>query len=170
MLVLAFALVVGLLFALDFGIGAAGLASPPPGQESALGYQRVWLPSFERRTVASGDAVLATADARHAFRALPVEKPLGGLRICVFGGSATAGLGLAPSATFARYLERMLRRAEPGRPIDVVNLGMVALPSSGVLHLVRDALETLEPDLVVVYSGNNEFLEIHSRKYFEETA
>jgi len=169
-LALASASVVGLLIGLELVVAALGWATPRPGQESALHYQRVFLPTFEPRTTPSGAEVLVTADARHAFRAVPREKPLGGLRICVFGGSATAGLGLSPSATFARYLERMLRAAEPGRPIDVCNLGMVALPSAGVLHLVRDAVRSLEPDLVIVYSGNNEFLEIHSRKFFEATA
>lgn len=169
-LVLAFALVAAVVVGIELLLGATDLATAPPGQESELRYQRVYLPSFEPRTAPDGSAVLATADARHAFQWILQEKPAGALRIAVFGGSATAGLGTSPSATFARYLERMLRAAEPGRPIEVLNLGMVALPSAGVLHLVRDALATIEPDLVVVYAGNNEFLEIHSRKFFEAQA
>ena len=44
-------------------------------------------------------------------------------------------------------------------------LGIVALSSRQVKLLVEDVCARVAPDVVVVYSGNNEFLELHAEKY-----
>ena len=87
------------------------------------------------------------------------------MRIFTFGASATAGLGYSPNVTFTRYLERMLQKAHPDVPFEVVNLGIVALSSQQVRLLVTDVCAHDDPDIVIIYSGNNEFLEMHAEKY-----
>ena len=88
-----------------------------------------------------------------AFRS---PKPDDTVRVFMVGGSAIKGypqLGaFAPSA----FLQEMLSDAWPGKQVEVINLGTTAVASFPVLEMLRDALEQ-EPDLIIVYSGHNEF-------------
>lgn len=130
-------------------------------------YQQLDLPMLRPRLRPDGTPVLATCDLRLPYQAILRQKPEGTLRVFVFGESAVAGLGLSPNATFAHQLEGMLERALPGRRIEVVNLGIVALSSRQIRELVAEVSRAYEPDLLVVYAGNNEFLELHAEKYDE---
>lgn len=83
-------------------------------------------------------------------------KPRNTVRIFLAGGSAAKGfpqsMGFAPSA----FLQAMLGDSWPDRHVEVINLGTTAVASFPVLGMVKEALD-YEPDLVVVYAGNNEF-------------
>lgn len=163
-------LAAGLAFAaLEAGLRAAGFGAPDPLRPSRLAYQRVALPILEPAALASGRAVLRTSDPRLPPQWVAAEKPRGALRVFAFGSSAAAGLGFSPNVTIARELERLLREALPGRPLEVVNLGIVALGSRQARQLVEDVCRSAAPDLLVVYSGNNEFLELHAERYAEAT-
>lgn len=159
-----------LLALLEVVLRLLGIGDVPEALGSRLRYQQVYLPMLSPGAAPDGTPVLRTTDARLSYQSIAAEKPAGGLRVFCLGGSATAGLGFSPNVTFARYLERMLREAAPDREVEVVNLGMVALPSTGVRLMVEDVCARYEPDAIVVYSGNNEFLELHSQRYFEATA
>ena len=160
------ALALLLLAGLEGGLRAAGIGDPAPGG-SRLRYQQLDLPILRPRARPDGTLMLATCDPRLPYQAVLREKPAGGLRVLVFGESAVAGLGLSPNATFARGLEEMLGRALPGRPVEVLNLGIVALASRQIRELVAEASAAYDADLLVVYVGNNEFLELHAAKYAE---
>ena len=56
----------------------------------------------------------------------------------------------------ASFLQAMLADAWPEREVEVVNLGITSIASFAVAQVVEDAL-ALSPDLVVVYTGHNEF-------------
>ena len=114
--------------------------------------------------------MLRPVDPRLPFQSILREKPARGLRVIAFGGSATAGLGFSPNATFSRELERILRAAHPERGVEVLNLGIVGIASKQVERLVAEAARELAPDLLVVYTGNNEFLELHAAKLARATA
>jgi tetratricopeptide (TPR) repeat protein len=160
---------IGLLAAAEGLLFAAGLGAAPPGA-SRLGYQQVRLPILAPAERPDGTGILVPTDPRVPFQPVRLEKPAGALRVFVFGSSAAAGLGFSPNVSFAAYLRRMLERALPERSVEVVNLGIVALSSNQVERLVADACARGAPDLVVVYNGNNEFLEIHAEKYAERHA
>lgn len=82
------------------------------------------------------------------------HKPEGTFRIFILGGSAALG---TPDSAFGigRVLEAMLRDAYPDREIEVVNAAMTAINSHVVLTIAREVAR-YEPDLFVVYLGNNE--------------
>jgi lysophospholipase L1-like esterase len=160
----------GLLGAVEGGLRLAGLGGPDPTRTSRLRYQQVWFPTLAPARRADGTEVLRSVDPRLGFQSILREKPDDGLRVIAFGGSATAGLGGSANATFSRELERILRAAHPERRVEVLNLGMVGLSSTQVKLLVAEASREYDPDLLVVYSGNNEFLEVHAEKYAEATA
>lgn len=160
----------GLFALLEFLLRAAGIGDAGAHGGSRLPYQRLVQPVLEPGQLADGTDVLTPADPRLPYQWVRREKPADGLRVIVFGGSATAGLGYSPNVTFARHLERLLRRAVPERSVEVLNLGITALSSNQVKELVREACARYAPDAIVVYSGNNEFLELHAQKYVQAHA
>lgn len=88
----------------------------------------------------------------------PIRKPDDGLRIIALGGSACAGWPHEPPETFERYLEQALTAAFPDRKVEVINAGAHGFASYRVRR-VFDEILPLEPDAVILYGGNNEFLE-----------
>ncbi len=85
---------------------------------------------------------------------IPRTKEAGHLRIFVLGESAARGTP-EPAFGFASQLGAQLRAAFPGRQVEVYNLGIVAINSHVVYQVARQVLP-LQPDLLVVYVGNNE--------------
>ncbi|MHC5035988.1 MAG: tetratricopeptide repeat protein [Planctomycetota bacterium] len=85
---------------------------------------------------------------------VPKEKPEGAYRIFVLGGSAAQGEPSPPFA-FSRHLEMMFRARFPEATIEVFNTAITAVNSHVVLPIARECAER-EPDLLVVYMGNNE--------------
>jgi tetratricopeptide (TPR) repeat protein len=147
-----------------------GLGAPDASRTSALKYQQIFLPILEPATRPDGTPVYRTVDSRLPYQTILRVKPANSLRVFTLGGSAAAGLGFSPNVTFARHLERMLRTAYPKRNVEMANLAIVALSSKQVKILVEHVCAEFSPDLVVVYSGNNEFLEVHAEKYAEANA
>ncbi len=85
---------------------------------------------------------------------LPREKPAGSTRIFVLGESAAMGVP-EPAFALAPQLQSQLRAARPGAKIEVYNLGVTAINSHAILPVLRQTLE-FNPDLLVIYMGNNE--------------
>ncbi len=81
-------------------------------------------------------------------------------RVFLFGGSNTQGFS-------ALRLEDYLEEAMPGRSFEIVNLGREGYGSGRVSILLKQSL-MLEPDLCVVYSGHNEFVEDGYREEVEQ--
>ena len=77
-------------------------------------------------------------------------------RVLLVGGSAIKGYpqprNLAPSA----FLGAMLEEVWPDHEVEVLNLGTTAVASFPVMEMMIEGL-AFDPDLVVVYSGHNEF-------------
>ena len=86
---------------------------------------------------------------------VPAQKRPNAYRIFVFGGSAAYGQP-DPAYSFGRFLEVMLRARFPDTRFEVYPLGFRAA-NSHVMWASARACRELEPDLFVVYMGNNEF-------------
>ena len=81
-------------------------------------------------------------------------KPAGSVRIFVLGSSAAMGTP-DPAFSFGRILAVMLREQYPGAQFEVVNAALTAINSHAVREIARDCAAR-EPDLFVLYLGNNE--------------
>jgi tetratricopeptide (TPR) repeat protein len=86
--------------------------------------------------------------------AIPDEKPKNTYRIVVLGESAAMG-DPDPAYGFSRYLEVMLRERYPAMNFEVSNTGIVAINSHVSLRIAKE-LAKHQPDLFIIYSGNNE--------------
>lgn len=82
------------------------------------------------------------------------HKPPGGVRVFVLGESAVFGTP-EPGFGFVEQLRAQLRARHPGRPVEVFNLGITAINSHVIVQIARSAAD-FEPDVFVVYMGNNE--------------
>ena len=84
---------------------------------------------------------------------IKMPKPVGTIRIFVFGESAAMG-DPEPAFGLPRVLEALLRE-RLGKPIEVVNVAVTAINS----HVIRDIAgdcRAMDGDLWIIYMGNNE--------------
>ncbi|MBI4382725.1 MAG: hypothetical protein HY579_01665 [Nitrospinae bacterium] len=115
--------------------------------------------------------------ALHYFRHLPVKltslfkespwfpdtefsrkKAPGTYRIFLVGASTTRGFPFNDrKISYSGFLGQILKDVLPGHAAEVVNAGYDAISSYGVEDIFRQLLE-YDPDLIVVYSGHNEFI------------
>ena len=79
------------------------------------------------------------------------------IRIFTYGGSSTAGSPFGSLGSFSRFLEDQLKNiARPDVVIEVMNFGVGGFGSTRVARLVERTIE-YAPDLIIVYSGHNEY-------------
>jgi tetratricopeptide (TPR) repeat protein len=88
------------------------------------------------------------------------------VRIAVLGESAVHGYGVLEPGAFPHRLEQLLQRAFPARDVQVINLGVVAWSSQQILWGARQLWTAGDWDLVFVYAGHNELLELASWKSY----
>jgi Flp pilus assembly protein TadD len=122
---------------------------------------------FVRTTSDGGNAVYETSPEKLAFfnhQQFPADKEPGTYRIFALGGSTTAGRPYDAEFAFPAWLQRYLDQAAPSRRFEVINAGGISYASYRVAVLMRELLR-YQPDLFVVYTGHNEFLE--ERTYSE---
>lgn len=90
-------------------------------------------------------------------------KPAGVRRVFCVGGSTTFGRPYSDSTSFCGWLREFLPLTDEETEWEVINAGGVSYASYRVAAVMAELAE-FQPDLFVVYSGQNEFLE---RRTFE---
>ena len=86
---------------------------------------------------------------------LPKQKPPGQLRLAVLGGSAVE-IATTFDTTLPGSLKTVLRKAYPGRDIEVINAGIQSSVSrQSIIHFMFTVAD-YEPDIVVLYDGHND--------------
>ncbi|MFC1849202.1 hypothetical protein ACFL27_03235 [candidate division CSSED10-310 bacterium] len=94
------------------------------------------------------------------YQEFPVEKATKTVRIFCLGGSSTYGYPFGASLAWPRWLKKYLQTVYPDKQWEVINAGADCYGSFRVLQLFAEILD-YEPDLIIIFSGNNEFLEPH---------
>lgn len=92
------------------------------------------------------------------------KKPTNSKRIFVLGGSTVQGRPYSIETSFSTWTKLRLQAANPDSNFEVVNCGGVSYASYRVAKILDEVLQH-QPDLIVVYTGHNEFLE--DREYAE---
>lgn len=85
-----------------------------------------------------------------------VPKPAGTIRIFLVGESAAKGYPQPPNLSMGSFLQEMLQDLHPGKTIEVINLGTTGVSTFPLVYMVREIVH-YDPDLVILYAGNNEF-------------
>jgi len=102
-----------------------------------------------------------TAEERLACfcpQSFAATKPPETFRVFCLGGSTVQGRPYAVETSFTTWLKLNLRAAQPETNWEVVNCGGISYASYRLVPIMRELLEH-EPDLFIIYTGHNEFLE-----------
>jgi tetratricopeptide (TPR) repeat protein len=84
------------------------------------------------------------------------QKNENAFRVFVLGESSAEGFPFIPAGSFPRYIRKRLELVYPNSQIEVVNVSMTAINSYTLLDLLPSVLEQ-KPDLVLIYTGHNEY-------------
>lgn len=158
----------GLLVATELALRLTGLGTGAPAYDPFAGFAsgvKLFVPATRPDGVAIfrvSAARLQASEPTSSEREFLAEKPAGGFRVFVLGGSTAAGFPYPPAYGPGAWLERRLRAALPGRPIEVVNAALPGYGSRRVLLVARE-VAAYGPDLLVVSCGHNEWAE---RRYY----
>ncbi|MCP4784242.1 MAG: tetratricopeptide repeat protein [Fuerstiella sp.] len=108
----------------------------------------------------SGQHYRVAEDRRSFFAedSFAVQKPSNEYRIFVFGGSTVQGRPYSVPTAFGTFLEIGLKHAAPSKRCEVINCGGVSYASYRLLPIMQECLN-YQPDLYIVCTGHNEFLE-----------
>lgn len=91
-------------------------------------------------------------------QSFPVRKAAGTFRIFCLGGSAAYGYPFGAPVAYPRWLGDACRHLWPERRFEVINAAGMSYGSYRIRALMTEIL-TYAPDLIVIYSGHNEFIE-----------
>jgi tetratricopeptide (TPR) repeat protein len=122
------------------------------------------IPQFTENTLTDGSVVLRTANNKRGlfnYQSFPKKKGSNTYRIFCMGGSTTYGRPYADPVSFCGWLRAYLHAADATRDWEVINAGGISFASYRVARLMNE-LRHYQPDLFIVYSGQNEFLEERS--------
>ncbi len=108
--------------------------------------------SYLKKYFSSSD-VLIPELKEEQFR---ITRAKNSIRIFCLGESSMFGVPYQITATIPGMIRKQLRHLYPDREIEVINAGASAINSIVIEDLARNVSE-LEPDLVLVYLGHNEF-------------
>lgn len=86
------------------------------------------------------------------------EKGADAYRIFCLGGSTVQGRPFAVETSFTTWLELNLALADPDRTWEVINCGGISYATYRLVPILEEVLG-YEPDLIILYTGHNEFLE-----------
>ena len=82
-------------------------------------------------------------------------------RIFCLGGSTVQGRPYALETAFSSWLSLSLKAAAPERQWEVINCGGISYASYRLVPILQEVLD-YQPDLLILYTGHNEFLEDRS--------
>ncbi len=120
-----------------------------------------YAPVMQSERDASGREVLTTVPAKQVWfnrQSFPRIKPAGTRRVICVGGSTTYGRPFADPTSYSGFLRQLLPIADPSHAYEVINAGGVSYASYRVAAVMEEFAQ-YDPDLFIVYSVHNEFLE-----------
>ena len=139
----------------EAGLRLFGVGRPEESADALSGFNQR-LPLFVRQ-----GPVYRTAKAREPYfypQEFAAAKPRNGFRAFCFGGSTVYGHPYVGETAFPKWLELEMSALDPARSHEVINCGGVSYASYRLVPLVREVLQ-YQPDLVILATGHNEFLE-----------
>ncbi len=151
----AFVAVAGFFVCLELLLALFGAPPAAPAGDPFVGFSS-YLPLF----VEEGDERVTARNKYGWFnrQRFARSKPADTYRIFSVGGSTVHGRPYDDRASFSAWLRECLAAAAGGKRWEVINAGGVSYAGYRVAALMEE-LVAYEPDLFVIYTGHNEFLE-----------
>jgi len=153
-----------LLTLLEAGLALLGVQPISRRRDSFVGFAgrvRLFIPQDDYYTT---NPLKLSYFNQQSFSA---KKAPGTVRVFCLGGSTTFGHPYEDPTSFCGWLRQMLSEAESHRNWEVINCGGVSYASYREAILMNELIE-YEPDLFIVCTGHNEFLEERSYSKLRE--
>lgn len=118
-------------------------------------------PLFQEVQQPDGSIVYSTSPNKLSFfndQSFARTKEPESCRIFCLGGSTTVGRPYDDKTSFAGWLREFTAAADLNRKYEVINAGGISYASYRIARLMNELVE-YEPDIFIVYTGHNEFLE-----------
>jgi hypothetical protein len=155
------------LIVCEVGLRIADVGRPSELEDPFVGFTAIH-PLFELNDV--GDRYEIGKTRLDFFRpdSFSAEKAPNEFRIFCLGGSTVQGRPFAIETSFTTWLELSLQAADPSKEWQVVNCGGVSYASYRLVPVLEECLQ-YEPDLFIIYTGQNEFLEARTYQDIKQT-
>lgn len=117
-----------------------------------------------------GRQIMTTAPSRMTYfnkQEFTSIKSPGTYRIFSMGGSTTYGRPYDDSTSFSGWLRELLPTVDTSKEWEVINAGGISYASYRVAHLMEELIN-YQPDLFIIYTGHNEFLEERTYRQIKE--
>jgi len=144
-------------------LGIAGIRPALSTEDPFVGFAEN-IPLFVEDRQADGSMLVRTAGNKLKLfnnQTFPKHKGDNTYRVFCMGGSTTFGRPYDDKVSFCGWLRAYLNAADPARDWEIINVGGVSYASYRVAKLMGELVQ-YQPDLFIVYSGQNEFLEQRS--------
>ena len=150
---------------LEILVRQAGWGLPRESYDPYLGFESVQ-PLFEMND--SQDRYQVAESRLDFFQPdhFPSSKESSTYRVFCLGGSTVQGRPYALETAFSSWLELSLQSAAPQRSWEVINCGGISYASYRLVPIMEEILE-YQPDLIILYTGHNEFLEDRTYPHFK---
>ena len=151
----------------EFALRVAGVGLPIEAEDPYVGFDEIH-PLFVSGD--DGERYVVDPARRAYFRpdSFAAQKGANEFRIFCLGGSTVQGRPYSIETAFSTWLELSLNAADPSRKWEVVNCGGISYASYRLVPILREVLN-YEPDLLIVYTGHNEFLEDRTYQAIKST-
>ena len=160
--VVAVLLGVAPLLLCEWSLRVAGLGRPSSYVDPFVGFSKIH-PLFELNEGLSRYQTVISRQRFFGAQEFAAAKASNGYRVFCLGGSTVHGRPYEPSTSFSKWIELELSSRVPSRRIEVINCGGVSYASYRLLKIVEEVLD-YDPDLMVIATGHNEFLEDRTYK------
>jgi lysophospholipase L1-like esterase len=138
-------------------LAASGAGRPDLSDDPLLGFSG-GRPLFVRSDDGSRYEIARSRQSYFRPQSFAAVKRPDEFRVFCLGGSTVQGRPYAVETSLTTWLELSLQAADAGRHWRVVNCGGVSYASYRLVPILEEVLG-YQPDLVVLYTGHNEFLE-----------
>lgn len=159
-IVLTVASILVFFLLMEGGLALVGVNPAMKHEDPFVGFASN-VPLYVPETGPRGATRLVTAPNKSKFfnaQSFSRDKAAGTYRIFTLGGSTTYGRPYNDTTSFSGWLRELLPQVDSSKTWEVINAGGISYASYRVAHLMEELI-AYEPDLFIVYTGHNEFLE-----------
>jgi tetratricopeptide (TPR) repeat protein len=154
---------------LEGGLALFGVQPALQNEDPFVGFASN-APLFVSSPGANGKQLLATAPNKKDFfnrQSFAQPKAPNTYRIFTLGGSTTYGRPYDDNTSFSGWLRELLPAADQSKNWEVLNAGGISYASYRVAKLMEELIQ-YQPDLFIIYTGHNEFLEERTYRELRE--
>ena len=155
---------------LEGGLALFGVQPALQNEDPFVGFASN-APLFVSSPGANGKQLLATAPNKKDFfnrQSFAQPKAPNTYRIFTLGGSTTYGRPYDDNTSFSGWLRELLPAVDQSKNWEVINAGGISYASYRVAKLMEELIR-YQPDLFIIYTGHNEFLEERTYREIRET-